>query len=75
MEFRCFRKQEQCQADQVPFTDHTELFQDLVDGVDERPIPGTFVMDSYFTNAPILNHIHDKRTGDGQPRGYGGPLK
>jgi hypothetical protein len=75
LEFRCFRKQQQCEADKVPFTDHTELFKDLVDWVDERHIPGTFAMDSYFTNAPILNHIHEKRISDGQPRGYVGSLK
>jgi hypothetical protein len=43
--------------------------------VDERHIPGTFAMDSYFTNAPILNHIHGKQGGDGWPRGYVGSLK
>jgi hypothetical protein len=75
LEFRCFRKQQQCEADQVPFTDHTELFKDLVDWVDARCIPGTFAMDSYFTNAPILNHIHGKHGGDGRPRGYVGSLK
>jgi hypothetical protein len=75
LEFRCFRKQEQCQADQTPFKDHTKLFQELVDWVDERKIPGTFAMDSYFTNAPILNYIHAKRSGDGRPRGYVGSLK
>ena len=43
--------------------------------VSDKKIPGTFAMDSYFTNAPILNHIHEKRTRDGQPRGYVGSLK
>src|SRR5215208_6562772 len=75
LDFRCFQKQEQCQARGVPFKDHTELFKDLVDWVDGRKIPGTFAMDSYFTNAPILNHIHGKRIGGGQPRGYVGSLK
>lgn len=75
LDFRCFQKQDQCEARQVPFKDHTELFKDLVDWVDSRKIPGTFAMDSYFTNAPILNYIHSKRIGDGQPRGYVGSLK
>ncbi len=75
LEFRCFQKQEQCEARKVPFKNHTELFQDLVDWVVRKKIPGTFAMDSYFTNAPILNHIHDKKTEDGQPRGYVGSLK
>jgi len=75
LDFRCFQKREQCQARNAPFKDHTELFQDLVDWVDSRHIPGTFAMDSYFTNAPILNYIHSKQLGDGRPRGYVGSLK
>jgi hypothetical protein len=75
LDFRCFQKQEQCRARHAPFKDHTQLFKDLVDWVDIREIPGTFAMDSYFTNAPILNYIHGKRIGDGQPRGYVGSLK
>ena len=49
LEFRCFQKEEQCQAQQIPFKDHTQQFQELVDWIDERHIPGTFAMDSYFT--------------------------
>lgn len=75
LEFRCFQKQDQCEAREVPFKNHTELFQDLVDWVLGKKIPGTFAMDSYFTNAPILNHIHDQKADDGQPRGYVGSLK
>jgi len=75
LEFRCFQKQDQCEAREVPFKSHTELFQDLVDWVVGKKIPGTFAMDSYFTNAPILNHIHDKKSDSGQPRGYVGSLK
>ncbi len=75
LDFRCFQKQEQCEARKEPFKNHTELFQDLVNWVSDKKIPGTFAMDSYFTNAPILNHIHEKRTRDGQPRGYVGSLK
>jgi hypothetical protein len=75
LDFRCFRKRQQCEADETPFRSHTELFQDLVDWVDGRKIPGTFAMDSYFTNAPILNYIHGKHLGDGRPRGYVGSLK
>src|SRR5436305_2926071 len=75
LEFRCFQKQQQCQERHVPFKDHTELFKDLVDWVDSQKIPGTFAMDSYFTNAPILNYIHSKHLRDGRPRGYVGSLK
>jgi hypothetical protein len=75
LDFRCFQKQEQCAANQIPFKDHTKLFQELVDWVAGHQIPGTFAMDSYFTNAPILNYIHGKPLGDGRPRGYVGSLK
>jgi hypothetical protein len=75
LDFRCFQKQDQCSADNTLFKDHTELFKELVDWADGRHIPGTFTMDSYFTNAPILNHIHGKQLGDGRPRGYVGSLK
>jgi len=75
LEFRCFQKREQCEARQAPFKDHTQLFQELVDWIEQRQLPGTFAMDSYFTNAPILNYIHGKRLGDGRPRGYVGSLK
>ena len=75
LDFRCFCKREQCEADSVPFKDHTELFKELVDWADQKDIPGTFAMDSYFTNAPILNYIHGKQLRDGRPRGYVGSLK
>ncbi len=75
LEFRCFQKEEQCAAEQVRFKDHTELFQELVDWAEERHIPGTFTMDSFFTNAPNLNYIHGKQLSDGRPRGYVGSLK
>jgi hypothetical protein len=75
LDFRCFQKEEQCQDRKVPFKSHTDLFQERVDWVVDQKIPGPFAMDSYFTNAPILNHIHGKRRADGQPRGYVGSLK
>jgi Transposase DDE domain len=75
LEFRRFQKAEQCAAEQVTFKDHTVLCQELIDWVCQRNIPGTFAFDSYFTNARILNHIHGKQLGNGQPRGYVGSLK
>jgi hypothetical protein len=51
------------------FKSHTVLCCELVDGVVERQIPGTFAFDSYFTNAPICNHIAQ------QERAYVGDLK
>ena len=51
------------------FKSHTELCCELVDWVVAAGIPGTFTFDIYFTNAPVLNHIH------GHHRAYVGDLK
>src|SRR3989304_2863880 len=75
LEFRRFRKREQCEATGEEFFDHTKLCCQLVDWVCEREIPGDFTFDSYFTNAEILNHIHSKKDRFGRPRGYVGDLK
>ena len=75
MEFRRFKKREQCEATGETFQDHTQLFCQLIDGVCEREIPGDFTFDSYFTNAENLNHIHSKQDKHGRPRGYVGDLK
>lgn len=75
LDFRRFQKADLCACLEVPFRDHTVLCQELIDWVCDQNIPGTFAMDSYFTNAPILNHIHSKHLGNGQPRGYVGSLK
>ena len=69
LEFRRFRKQEQCEADGDEFKNHTSLFLDLVDFCIERDIPGTFVFDSYFTNAEGLNPLNARK------RDYAGDLK
>jgi hypothetical protein len=74
VEFRRFRKEQQALDLEVPFKNHTTLCCELIDFVCERQIPGAFTMDSYFTNAEILNHIHNKRL-NGQPRAYVGDLK
>jgi hypothetical protein len=54
---------------QATFQTHTELCCELVDWVVAEGIPGTFTFDRYFTNAPVLNHIH------GHQRAYVGDLK
>jgi len=51
------------------FKNHTVLCGELIDGVVEQEIPGTFAFDSYFTNAPICNRI------EGHERAYVGDLK
>jgi hypothetical protein len=75
LEFRLFRKQEMCEALKEPFRNHTKLCCELIDWVCEREIPGDFAFDSYFTNAEVLNHIHEKKTESGRSRGYVGDLK
>jgi hypothetical protein len=75
LDFRRFQKEDLCAREEIPFKDHTCLCQELIDWVCAQHIPGTFAFDSYFTNAPILNHIHGKHLADGQPRGYVGALK
>ncbi len=75
LEFRRFRKREQCEVTGEGFIDHTKLCCQLVDWVCKRKIPGDFTFDSYFTNAEILNHIHGKQDRFGQPRAYVGDLK
>jgi len=75
LEFRRFKKLEQCQATGEEFKSHTQLFRELVDFVCQRRIPGVFTFDSYFTNAEILNDIHARQDARGQSRGYVGDLK
>ncbi len=75
LEFRRFRKCDQCEVTGEEFFDHTKLCCQLIDWVCERDIPGDFTFDSYFTNAEVLNHIHDKEDRFGRPRGYVGDLK
>src|SRR5438093_1439351 len=72
---RHFAKEDVCKSLKQPFRNHTVLACDLIDWVCERPIPGDFTMDSDFTNAEILNHIHGRTDRFGRPRGYVGDLK
>jgi hypothetical protein len=58
LDFRRFRKKEDCVARGEPFQNHTDLCLELIDWVVAEGIPGEFSFDSYFTNAAILNHIH-----------------
>lgn len=69
LDFRRFRKKEQCDPNEHPFRDHNELARDLVDWVCQREIPGDFSFDCYFTTAENLNHIQ------GKGRGYVADLK
>jgi len=51
------------------FKSHTVLCCELIDWVVAQQIPGTFAFDSYFTNAPVCNHIAKHE------RAYVGDLK
>jgi DDE superfamily endonuclease len=51
------------------FKSPTVLGCELVEGVGERQIPGTFAFDSYFTTAPVCNHSAQHE------RAYVGELK
>jgi hypothetical protein len=75
LEFRLFRKQEICEALGESFRNHTALCCEWIDWVCERQIPGDFAFDCYFTNAEVLNHIHETKGRSGRPRGYVGDLK
>jgi hypothetical protein len=75
LEFRRFKKRDQCAATGEGFEDHGVLFRQLVDWVCQRNIPGDFAFDSYFSSAENLNYIHAQRDERGDPRGYVGDLK
>jgi len=63
---RC-KKRDTCAAGE--FKDHTELCIALIDDAITRAIPGDVTVDSSFTSAKVLNHIHSKQ------RAYVGDLK
>ena len=69
LEFYRFVKKEHCQKRGIEFVDHNQFVRWQVDWVVRMDIPGAFTMDSYFTCAANLNHIH------GQERAYVGDLK
>jgi hypothetical protein len=75
LEFRRFKKRDQCEVTGEAFEDHGVLFRQLVDWVCARQIPGDFTFDSYFSSAENLNHIHSKLSRAGDPRAYVGDLK
>ncbi|GMU26278.1 MAG: hypothetical protein AMXMBFR16_11830 [Candidatus Uhrbacteria bacterium] len=69
LDFRRFRKREQCEAAGEPFKNHTALCLELIDWVVAEGIPGTFTFDRSFTTVETLNHIHRLK------RAYVGDLK
>ena len=75
LEFRRFKKRDQCEATGEKFQDHGVLFRQLIDWVCEREIPGAFAFDSYFSSAGSLNHIHEQKNAQGESRAYVGDFK
>ena len=75
LDFRRFKKRDQCEAKGEKFQDHSLLFRELVDWVCERQIPGTFTFDSFFSGVANLNYIHSRKNERGEARAYVGDLK
>jgi hypothetical protein len=75
LEFRRFKKREQCAATGETFESHGVLFRQLIDWVCQRNIPGDFTFASYFSSAENLNHIHAQQDHHGRSRAYIGDLK
>jgi hypothetical protein len=75
LDFRRFKKKNQCEQTDEKFINHTELFIELVDWCQEEKFLGTFVFDSYFSSGKILNHINSLYDARGERRGYVGDLK
>lgn len=68
LEFRRFVPRDRV-SNSDEFRSHTDLCLELIAWVIAHQIPGDFTMDSYFTNAEILNNIN------GRQRFYVGDLK
>jgi hypothetical protein len=75
LDYRRFKKEEQCEWTGEEFKKMTELTIELIDECHERGVLGTFTFDSFYTCAPIQNHIHSLKDADGIERGYVGDLK
>jgi hypothetical protein len=75
LEFRRFKKADQCEWTGEQFKKMTELSIELVDWCHEKGVLGTFAFDSFYTCAEIQNHINALKNADGIGRGYVGDLK
>ena len=75
LEFRRFKKADQCEWTGEQFKQMTELSIELIDWCQEHNVLGTFTFDSFYTNAAIQNHINSLKNPDGTERGYVGDLK
>jgi len=74
LDFRRFKKEDQCESEEVAFKKQTELFRELVGWCHDCCIPGTFVFDSHYSSKENLNYINSLKTEDGKSRAYVGDL-
>ena len=74
LDFRRFKKEDQCEAEEVVFKKQTELFRELVGWCHDCCIPGTFVFDSHYSSKENLNSINSLKNEDGTSRAYVGDL-
>ena len=75
LEFRRFKKAEQCEWTGEEFKKMTTLSIELIDWCHENDVLGTFTFDSFYSSAEILNHIDSLKNADGTSRGYVADLK
>ena len=75
LEFRRFKKAEQCQWTGEEFKKMTQLSIELIDWCHEQGVLGTFTFDSFYSSTEILNHIDSLKNADGTNRGYVSDLK
>jgi len=75
LEFRRFKKENQCEWTGEEFKKMTALTIELIDECQEKNIPGCFTFDSFYTVSEIQNHINSLKNEDGTERGYVGDLK
>ena len=75
LEFKRFKKREQCQATAEKFEGYKVLLCQLVDWVNEYVFPGDFAFDNYFTNGENLNYFHSRVDRRWRSSAYMGDLK
>jgi hypothetical protein len=75
LEFRRFKKADQCEWTGEEFKKMTALSIELIDWCHAKGVLGNFTFDSFYTCAEIQNHINFLKNADGTERGYIGDLK
>ena len=75
LDFKRFKKEDQCAWTGEQFKKSTELTIELIDWCHANGVLGTFTFDSFYTCAPIQNHINSLKNSDETERGYVGDLK